>query len=300
MKKYIALAVVIVFLFSGCGEVSPKLENGWQSREGNTYYLVEGVLLTGLQSVDGVTYYFDPDRDGAMVTGWLELPRGWYYFDSTGAMQTGWVEISGKQYYFCPDGDMAVGTVLIDGKYQHFTSAGEPFLLVNRNYSLPEDYEPDLVEIDGHQVARECVDALTEMMEDCRSTENKCVINSAYRDVAEQQAIWDTRYKNYLDKGYSTKAAEELVAQGVLPPGSSEHHTGLAIDLGSTTEGYAWLAEHAPEYGFILRYPEDKIHWTGIMYERWHFRYVGRELALELQTNNLTVEEYLYQLTPIP
>ena len=60
---------------------------------------------------------------------------------------------------------------------------------------------------------------------------------------------------------------------------------------------YSWLAQHAPEYGFILRYPEDKTQWTAVSYEPWHFRYVGRELALELQALGYTPEEYLYYLT---
>lgn len=108
--------------------------------------------------------------------------------------------------------------------------------------------------------------------------------------------LWDNRCNSYIAQGYSPEVAADLSAQTVLPPGSSEHHTGLAVDITGTEEMYRWLEQNAPEYGFILRYPEDKQQWTGVSYEPWHFRYVGKTLALELQSLNLTPEEYLHQL----
>lgn len=220
--------------------------------------------------------------------------------DNSTAPLTGWLEISGKLYYYLPDGVMAVGTVLIEGKYHHFTSSGELFLLVNHNHALPEDFQPDLVELEEHRVARQCAGPLKEMMEACRGAGHYCVINSAYRDIAYQQMLWDNRYNDYITKGYSAESAAELTSQRVMPPGHSEHHTGLAVDITGSQDMYSWLEQHGPEYGFILRYPEAKTNWTGVIYEPWHFRYVGRELALELQVSNLTVEEYIYNLTLIP
>lgn len=281
-----------------CPEQNGAMVSGWLTLpQGRYYFDSTGVMQTGWQGIDGNRYYFHPDQGNAMVSGWLQLPEGCYYFDSIGVMQTGWLQLSGKQYYMRPNGAMAVGTLQIEGKDYHFTSAGEPFLLVNLDYSLSHDYRPDLVELEGFWVSKDCAGALLAMMEACRAAGHRCVINTAYRDRDYQQMLWDNRYNNYIAQGYTPTAAAELSAQFVLPPGHSEHHTGLAVDITGTEPMYSWLEQHAPEYGFILRYPEDKTDWTGVSYEPWHFRYVGQELALELQTLGYTPEEYLYHLT---
>ena len=318
MRKLAISFLVLLLLVSGYRAANPTPQTGWYCDSGNTYYLnSDGIPVTGWQSLDGCSYYFRPDQGGAMVSGWLELPKGRYYFDSSGVLQTGWLQLSGqryysdntgllqtgwqqifgKRYYFRPDGAMAVGTLKIDGATCHFTSTGEPFLLVNRSNPLPVGFQPELADIEGFQVSKACVDALRDMINACRSAGHRCVINSAYRDTDFQQMLWDNRYNSYISEGYSPEEATELSAQIVLPPGTSEHHTGLAVDITGTDPMYSWLEQHGPEYGFILRYPQDKTQWTGVSYEPWHFRYVGRELAKELQALNLTPEEYLHRLT---
>lgn len=125
---------------------------------------------------------------------------------------------------------------------------------------------------------------------------NKQVIpDSGYRDLEYQQRVMDY---------YIEKEGEENAKKRVSEPGTSEHHTGLAVDLAvlvnnkelinldEAIEQFNFLKKNAYKYGFILRYPFDKIEITGIMYEPWHFRYVGRELAKYLYFNNLTLEEY--------
>lgn len=295
MKKRVILLLALLLLISGCGNEKPESNSDWTySSQGASCPDESTGPLTGWQIVDGNRYYF---QDGDIVKGWLELPEGRYYFDSTGVMQTGWLQETGKQYYLQPDGIMAVGTFQIEGKNYHFTSAGEPFMLINLDYALPDDYQVDLVELEGFWVSKDCAEPLLAMMEACRTAGHRCVINTAYRDIDYQQILWDNRYNNYIAQGYSPADATALSAQFVLPPGHSEHHTGLAVDITGTDEMYRWLEQHGPEYGFILRYPEDKTQWTGVSYEPWHFRYVGRELALELQTLGFTPEEYLYYLT---
>ncbi len=299
-KRFILFAslLVLLLLIAGCGNEKPEDKSGWHYSSQGTFYQDERATpLTGRQVIDGNRYYFHPDRGGAMVCGWLELPEGCYYFDGIGVMQTGWLQDAGKQYYLRPDGVMAVGTLQIEGKDYHFTSTGEPFLLVNLNYSLPSDYWLDLVEVEGFQVSKDCAGDLLAMIGDCRTAGYQCNINSAYRDIDFQQMLWDNRYNNYIAQGYSATDAADLTAQYVLPAGHSEHHTGLAVDITGSQEMYSWLEQHAPEYGFILRYPEDKTQWTGVTYEPWHFRYVGQELALELKNLGYTPEEYLYYLT---
>ena len=301
-KRFILFAslLVLLLLIAGCGNEKPEDKSGWHYSSQGTFYQDERATpLTGWQVIDGNRYYFHPDRGGAMVCGWLELPEGCYYFDGIGVMQTGWLQDAGKQYYLRPDGVMAVGTLQIEGKVYHFTSTGEPFLLVNLNYSLPSDYWLDLVEVEGFQVSKDCAGDLLAMIGDCRTAGYQCNINSAYRDIDFQQMLWDNRYNNYIAQGYSATDAADLTAQYVLPAGYSEHHTGLAVDITGSQEMYSWLEQHAPEYGFILRYPEDKTQWTGVTYEPWHFRYVGQELALELKNLGYTPEEYLYHLTEV-
>lgn len=272
--------------------------SGWlELPEGCYYFDNLGVMQTGWQTIDGKRYYFHPELGGSMVCGWLESGGSRYYFDSNGKLQTGWLQLAGKEYYLQADGTMAVGTVQIAGKAHHFTAAGEPFLLVNLDYPLPDDYRTELVELEGFWISKDCAEALAAMMEACRAAGHRCVINTAYRDREYQQVLWDNRYSHYIAQGYSAEAAAELSARFVMPPGHSEHHTGLAVDITGTEEMYSWLEEHAPEFGFILRYPEDKTQWTGVSYEPWHFRYVGRELALEWKELDCTPEEYLYRLT---
>ena len=101
-----------------------------------------------------------------------------------------------------------------------------------------------------------------------------------------------------VDELYDTEKADELAREYVAEPGTSEHELGLAVDInaGGETDSwtlYDWLAEHAHEYGFILRYPEDKTLITGINYEPWHYRYVGKDAAEEIYERGITLEEYL-------
>ena len=121
-------------------------------------------------------------------------------------------------------------------------------------------------------------------------------INSSYRSKATQQAIWNEKVNNRIKKGQSKSTAEAMVGKSVAIPGTSEHQTGLAVDIKGTKKMYDWLAENSWQYGFILRYPDDKIKITGIVYEPWHFRYVGKPLAKDIYDSGLCLEEYLENL----
>lgn len=291
------------------------LQTGWLNAEEGVYYLDEtGRMLTGWLQTEESRYYFG--EDGLLYTGWLDTeagrmyldggsPRtGWlylsgesYYLTEAGCLYTGWLTLDGQRYYLREDGSMAVGCVVIDGVNNFFTSTGKYVVVVNPWNAVPEDYQLNLVELEGFEVAAECRDDLLAMMEACRAAGHVCVLNSTYRSISLQQILWDNRYYNYIDKGYSPEEAHALTGQVVAYPGTSEHHLGLAVDITGTDEMYAWLSEHSWEYGFHMRYPEDKIDITGIIYEPWHFRYVGKELAKELYDLGLTVEEYMDMLT---
>ena len=133
-------------------------------------------------------------------------------------------------------------------------------------------------------------------------------IASAYRSRQRQQELIDEDVAAYQAKGYSYQEALEKTYEQTMPAGRSEHESGLALDIlcsenvnmdvsQADEPGNQWLAAHAHEYGFILRYPQDKEDITGIYYEPWHFRYVGKEAAEYLWENQLTLEEfYVFKL----
>ena len=124
------------------------------------------------------------------------------------------------------------------------------------------------------------------------------IVVEAFRTEEEQQYLMDEKVKAYMDEGYPKILAREMAEKWVAVPGTSEHQLGIAVDINpdydrSGKEVYEWLAENAHEYGFINRYPEDKVHITGIMNEPWHYRYVGEDVAKQMYEQGVCLEEYL-------
>ena len=274
-------------------ETTGILVTGWlETEDGRLYLDEEGFLCTGWTDTPDGTYYLN--EEGYPVTGWLNYDEHRYYLDENGQMTLGWLELEDVTYYFREDGTMAIGKVIIDDVARYFSSTGAYVVLVNRWNPVPDDYSSDLVYFKDWRVDSVCYDALVQMLKDCPYS---YTITSAYRSKATQQSIWDKRLRNYQASGYSYAKALEMVEAYVAIPGTSEHQLGLAIDISGSDSVCAWLAEHCWEYGFILRYPQDKEEITGIKYERWHYRYVGTELSLELLELGLTLEEYMDLLT---
>ena len=274
--------------------------HGWQEIDGKRYYLDEnGLLQSGWLELDGLRYYTNPD--GSAASGWQELDGQLLYLNDDGSLHTGWLEWDGETYYLLEDGTKAVGRQIIDDETYYFTSTGASILLVNRWNPLPDDYEPEelvLAEC-GRYMTPEAAEAVDRMIADCRAAGLHPMVRSSYRTIAEQQQLLNNKVKEY---GY------DQAIQIVAIPGTSEHHTGLAIDISDS--GYTllnrqqgqtavskWLNEHCWDYGFIVRYPDGTTDITGIIYESWHYRYVGMELAQEMKENGLCLEEYLDQLT---
>jgi D-alanyl-D-alanine carboxypeptidase len=100
-----------------------------------------------------------------------------------------------------------------------------------------------------------------------------------------------------MEEGDTEEVALAKVMESVAVPGTSEHHLGLAADIGGGEAMYAWMRDNSWKYGFIVRYPEGKTEYTGIIYEPWHIRYVGVELAKELHDLGLCMEEYMEMIT---
>lgn len=182
-------------------------------------------------------------------------------------------------------------------------------LLVNPWTPLPEDFLPgELVPVQNDQAvdARAYPD-LQDMLGDMSQAGLSPLICSSYRSQERQQELYDNKVQRVMDEGVSLEAAQAEAARWVARPGTSEHQTGLAVDIVSlsnqmldetqeSTPEFQWLAENAWKYGFILRYPEDKSEKTGIAYEPWHFRFVGKEAAAEIHDLGLCLEEYLESL----
>ena len=249
-----------------------------------------------------------------LISGWVEENGSRYYYSEEGIPVTGWLELDGSTYYFLEDGTMATGEVIIDGTACHFTSQGKRVIMVNPWNYVPSDYEPDLVDltsahgVQGSQVDRSCYDALIAMIDDCNKAAPQAYVVSSYRTHQQQTDNYNRKVKFYMDQGYYEQTAKQQAALSIAIPGTSEHQLGLAVDIIDTNlwvldsrqaelPAQKWLMEHCWEYGFILRYPYDKIDVTGIIYEPWHYRYVGTELAAELHELNITLEEYIHSLT---
>ena len=177
--------------------------------------------------------------------------------------------------------------------------------LVNPWNPLPEDHSISLKQVEsGQAVDQRCAEALQAMMNDCRAAGLSPLICSSYRTQETQQGLYDAQVNAFLAQGYSRKEAESMAATIVALPGTSEHQLGLAVDIvdqnyqilessQEDTPVQRWLMEHCWEYGFILRYPEEKSDLTGIIYEPWHYRYVGVEAAKVITQAGICLEEYV-------
>ena len=186
------------------------------------------------------------------------------------------------------------------------TAAGDwRLVLVNPWNALPEGYEPALTQLSGgHAVDERCYPDLQDMMDACRAAGNDPLICSSYRTWEKQERLFENKVSRLEAQGYRGEAARLEAAKTVAVPGTSEHQLGLAVDivdrsnqnLDESQEDTAvqqWLMAHSWEYGFILRFPTGKSDITGIIYEPWHYRYVGRDAAKEIYDRGICLEEYL-------
>ena len=183
--------------------------------------------------------------------------------------------------------------------------------MVNASHPLPEDYAPELTRLSDWDlsVASVCYDDLKAMLAAGRAEGMAFQICSAYRTRDEQQTLFDEDVRRRMAQGQTRAQAEQETARYTMRPGCSEHESGLALDIVSMsnqmldetqvqTGETRWLYAHSWEYGFILRYPKDKEAETGFMYEPWHIRYLGVDLAQKITDSGLCLEEYLGITSP--
>ena len=182
-------------------------------------------------------------------------------------------------------------------------------LLVNKQHPVPEEHTFELGTIAG---AMKCdariLPELFAMLQAAKDDGVYLAVCSPYRDISRQEILFNRKIKMHMGNGYSYLEAYKKASQIVTVPGASEHQIGLALDIisddyTSLDEGFAntkagkWLKEHSKEYGFILRYPKGKEYITGIDYEPWHFRYVGKDAATIIMDNGITLEEFVESIS---
>ena len=187
----------------------------------------------------------------------------------------------------------------------------EYLILANKETSLGKSYSPDdLTKIESRTkreiyLRSDAERALYAMMLHMNADGiDDVFITSAYRSYSYQVGLFDKYVQDHISEGMSPEEAEQAALEYSAKPGTSEHQTGLCIDFMTddmreldesfeNTEAFRWLSENAYKYGFILRYPEDKVDTTGYKYEPWHYRFVGRTTAAEIYNSGLCLEEYL-------
>lgn len=172
-------------------------------------------------------------------------------------------------------------------------------ILVNKYYYVEENYVPKNLEsvsnkyaVNGMKMVKEAKEAFEEMASAAEKENLKIIAMSTYRSYEYQVNLYNK---------YKAKDGEEQADTYSGRPGHSEHQTGLAADICNgqldytnfeKTKEFIWMNKHAHEYGFILRFPEDKVNETGYQYESWHYRYVGKDAAKYIKENNISFEEY--------
>ena len=191
-----------------------------------------------------------------------------------------------------------------------FFRSGALWSLVTTSRPLNQDFVPSLEPItvatssEGDMRLRpETNRALTQLFAAAQDSDVELMVSSAYRSAADQQAVYDQ---------YLSTRGRAYVNAYVAKPGTSEHQSGYAVDIASASKectadsdictlapnGIAWLEQHAPQYGFIQRYPAGKQSITGVAGEAWHYRYVGTTLARALSDNGFTLDEFVKQIAP--
>ncbi|MBU8878924.1 M15 family metallopeptidase [Bacillus sp. FJAT-29790] len=275
MKKVMILTAILTLLLAGCSQLEPYLEKiPFLQKEANQSQ--EPVNPSEKSPEDNP----DPSEESSGQSQGDEVPSLEAAFFN---------EIK-----------------VVDGK-NFIQNPTNVMVLVNKQFSLPDGYAPeDLVrpnvpfsfgdqDLEKSYMRQEAATALEKMFADAKMNGIDLFAVSGYRSYARQSTIFDAEVNKF---------GKEKAVQAVAIPGSSEHQTGLAMDLSSPSANYElseefgetkegkWIAENAHRFGFILRYPKGKEDITGYMFEPWHFRYVGTPAAAVIYEKKLTLEEY--------
>ena len=311
MKRILCLTLAVLLLVSLTGCISPAPTTTPAATEPPATTTTPGTTAPEgteppVTTVPPATTV--PPTEAPKITGWFTLDGKKYYYNDQYEMVTGWLTIGYDRYYFGEDGVMTVGKREIDGEMCYFGPDGLQIALVNPWNSVPQWYEADPVYInDWQRVDARCYDALMELMQACRDAGHDPYIRSAFRTNGDQRYLYENKIQRLIEEGYSEAEARKLAGTVVAVPGTSEHELGLAVDIvdgtytnldkaQEQTATQKWLMENSWRYGFILRYPNEKSAVTGIIYEPWHYRYVGKTTAKDIYESGLCLEEYLERM----
>lgn len=181
-------------------------------------------------------------------------------------------------------------------------------VLVNPDHPVTEDFKVDLTMTRyGYEVDSRIVDDVDALINAAAKDNVSLLICYGYRTLEQSRQLFEKQLNRQLARGLSQEEALAEAKRWVAPPGTSDHHTGLALDIVTpehqvlnheffNTPAGQWMAAHSWEYGFVIRFPEDKQDITGITYEPWHLRFVGKEHARAMFENNECLEEYVERL----
>lgn len=185
-------------------------------------------------------------------------------------------------------------------------------IIVNQQHPIQKELKFERFLIGKETINTSIINSLSRLFSEAEKNGFRFTLVSGYRSIAYQKNLFDQSVQRHRDAGYSLEQAQNMTLSYSQMPGSSEHHTGLAVDIIDTAFlndrqdlyddvdqliSQQWLINHAVDYGFILRYPKTKVNWTGINYEPWHFRFVGQENAIYMTKSGLSLEEYIEDLT---
>ena len=264
--------------------------NAYYYEEDGKLYLLEGESPDASYYVLDQTTLKNVSQNGTAVSFDAVLRRP-DFNQQKSTFAASWFGLTGKQKRNAQTGRIIV----------NLNEADWNLTLVNKTRELPQGFVPQTSEIlhTGYVLDARVTPHYEEMYR--AAAQDGCYLTpySTYRSYDHQNYLFQNKYKELRSSGYSAERAQEYTAAQILYPGTSEHQLGLAADIRGTgqwfaqTKEYAWLLEHAHEYGFILRYTAEKQPITGIVPEPWHWRYVGVENAEKIKNSGLCLEEYL-------
>ncbi|MFG6319616.1 MAG: M15 family metallopeptidase [Clostridia bacterium] len=174
-------------------------------------------------------------------------------------------------------------------------------VLVNFEHALPENFEIELANIDNsRQFDKRAIDELNQLLKDAKNAKiGNLWVQSSYRSPERQEELFNNKVKQYMSYGKTREEAEKLTRQFINESNTSEHNLGLAVDFNNVkkdfekTKAFEWLRANAENYGFVLRYAQEKEDITKVSYEPWHWRYVGVEHAQKMNEMGICLEEYI-------
>ena len=263
----------------------------WMTIDEKTYYFTSTGYMDYSSYRDGCWLGSDGAWNEDYYGGhWCEDINGWWYIDATGWYPTSQlIQIDGVKYWFGADG--------------YLDEESWALILVNQYNPVPDNYTVNLVTLsNGKMVDARIYTPLQEMFNAASASGLNMYVREGYRSREYQQTIMNNRVQQYQSQGYSYSQAVQMARQYVAIPGRSEHELGICVDINAVNSAYSddvytWLDENAYKYGFVKRYPQNKSDITGISYEPWHYRYVGRAAAEEMKQLDLCLEEYLDYLS---